>query len=204
MLNVLPSMRLMALVLAAIAGATPTYAQATFSSANSSATGPAASSGQDGTLNLPVSLDKIKMALEQAPAVPLLKLDDKPIFRIQVQEKNKIKIEDLIASMDFKSGPVVGGGVYAYEQNRLVHPPVDNPVRQPYSAFSQSELLTIVIENLAAKYLGGKALNAVTSAQRAAAEQAARQEVQEAIAEYCAEQPHGGVGIQLCAQVSVR
>jgi hypothetical protein len=72
-------------------------------------------------------------------------------------------------------------------------------MRQPYAAFSQSELLTIVIENLVGKYLGDKAMNAVTSAQRSAAEQAARHEVQIAVADYCAAQPNRGAGIYLCS-----
>jgi hypothetical protein len=158
-----------------------------------------ATSSQDSAPSLPVDLDKIKGALAQEPVEPLRGLNNVANFKVEIRERSKITLEDLIAAMDFDTGPVVGGGVYAYEQNRLAFPSVDNPLRQPYAAFSQSELLTIVIENLAAKYLGGKALNAVTSAQRSAAEQAARHEVQVSIAEYCAAQPNGGAGVQLCS-----
>jgi hypothetical protein len=143
------------------------------------------SSAQDAPPDLPVSLDKIKDALTLPPSLlPLRGLNDKPTFKIVVREKQQIKIDDLLASMDFKSGPAVPGGLYGYEQNRLAFPAVDNPLRQPYAAFSQSELLTIVIENLAAKYLGGRALSAVTGAERARAEQAARDEVQRALADF--------------------
>ncbi len=90
--------------------------------------------------------------------------------------------------MDFNGGPAVAGGVYAYEVNKQTFPAVDNPSRQPYGAFNQPELLTIVVENLAVKYLGGRALNAVSSAERARAEQAARDQVQQAIADYWAAQ----------------
>ena len=83
------------------------------------------------------------------------------------------------------SRPVPAGGVYMAEQNRIMFPPVDNPLRQPYGAFSQSELLTILIENLVGKYLGGKALNAVSKRSATSAEAAARDEVRSAIAQYC-------------------
>ena len=186
--DVLTPMRLIALLLVATSGAVPLLAQQSQTSANQSATPPVASTAQDETATLPVSIDKIRGALSQAPAVPLIRLDDKPHFKIEVTEKQKIRIEDLISTMDFKSGPAVPGGVYAYEQNRLAHPPVDNPLQQPYAAFSQPELLTIVIENLVGKYLGGRALNAVSAAERAQAEQAARDEVQRALADFWAAQ----------------
>ena len=179
---------MMALLCAALATAGPAHAQASQSSTNSSPPAPAPSSPQDGSLNLPVSLDKIKVALTEAPATPFITLADKPHFTLEVRARQKIRMEDLIATMDFKSGPAVPGGLYGFEQNRLVNPTVDNPLRQPYAAFSQSELLAIVIENLAAKYLGGRALNAVTSAERARAEQAARDEVQRALADFWASQ----------------
>jgi hypothetical protein len=168
------------------------------SSANAADQPPAATSTQDKTPPLPVSLDKIKGALSKEPAEPLRGLNDQAHFKVEITERQKISIEDLIAAMDFRSGPAVAGGLYAYEQNRLAFPAVDNPLRQPYAAFSQAELLTIVIQNLALKYLGGRALNAVTNAQRFSAEQAARHEVQLAVAAYCAAQPNGGAGIQLC------
>ena len=73
-------------------------------------------------------------------------------------------------------------------------PSVDNPLRQPYAAFNQPELLTILIENLVGQYLGGKAISAISAAERAHAEAAARGEVRQAVAEYCGAQPNAGVG----------
>jgi hypothetical protein len=180
-------MRLIALVFAASVASLPVSAAQSPASATPSVREPTSSSAQDAPLDLPVSLDKIKDALNVPPSLPLRGLNDKPTFKIEVREKQQIKIDDLLASMDFKSGPAVPGGLYGYEQNRLAFPAVDNPLRQPYAAFSQSELLTIVIENLAAKYLGGRALNAVTSAERARAEQSARDEVQRALADFWAQ-----------------
>jgi hypothetical protein len=189
---------------------TPLFAQAQPSANPGGGQSPATSTqdkddaAKDTPPALPVSIDKIKDALAEEPAKPLRGLNETPTFKVNVNERQKISLNDLIAAMDFKSGPVVAGGLYAYEQNRITNPAVDNPLRQPYAAFSQSELLTIVIENLAAKYLGGKALNAVSDAARSTAEQAARHEVQSAISEYCAAKPNGGSGIQLCENAPER
>jgi hypothetical protein len=87
------------------------------------------------------------------------------------------------------------------EQQRIMCPPVDNPLVQPFAAFSQSELLTILIENLVGKYLGGKALNAISKAERARAEAAAREEVRAAVEQYCNAQPNAGAGLAICVSV---
>jgi hypothetical protein len=152
----------------------------------------------DGTdYSLPVSIEKIKEALQQPPSpFSLRTLDERPTFRVQIQER--MKIEELLASLNFKTSPAPGGGLYGYEQQRQMFPAVDNPLRQPYAAFSQGELLTILIENLAMKYLGGRAMNAISNAERARAQAAAKEEVREAVAQYCAAQPRQGAGIQIC------
>jgi hypothetical protein len=162
-----------------------------------------ASAATDGQLNLPVSLDHIKEALEQPPpAQPLRGLNEVAQFRVEITEKQKIRLEDLINSLDFKTGPVPPGGLYGYEQQRQVFPPVDNPLRQPYAAFNQPELVTVLVENLVGYYLAGKAGSAISSEERARAEAAARQEVVRAITEYCARQPNSGAGIAICANPS--
>ena len=147
--------------------------------------------------NLPVSLEHIRKALEQQPAQPLLKLPDQPTFKIQVQERNRL--QDLLATLDFKGGPTPAGGLYAAEMQRVMFPSVSNPLVQPYAAFSQPELLTIILENLAGKYLIGKAFNAISAADRDRAEAAAREEVRQTIAQYCAGQPNNGAGIKICS-----
>jgi hypothetical protein len=159
---------------------------------------------QDANLDLPVSLDKIKSALEETPTMPRLRgLDEVPTFKVEIHESTRpFSLEDeLIKRLapGFKAGPVPAGGVYAYELNRVTNNPTTNPLTQPYAAFSQPELLTVLIENLAGKYLAGKAIGAITSAERAHAETQARDEVQHAVAEYCAAQPSGGRGIEICA-----
>src|SRR6185295_8045442 len=137
----------------------------------------APSSPQDAAQpNLPVSLDRIRKALEQ-PAQPALKIPDNPTFSIQIQERNRL--QDLLSTLDFKGGPVPAGGLYAAEMQRVMFPAVSNPLRQPYAAFSQPELLTILIENLVGKYLIGKAFGAINGAERERAEAAARDEVRQ-------------------------
>lgn len=148
-------------------------------------------------LNLPVSIDRIKQALQQPPsAFSLRALDERPTFRVQIRER--MRIEELLATLNFKTGPAPGGGLYGFEQQRQMFPAADNPLRQPYAAFNQGELLTILIENLAMKYLGGRAMNAITNAERTRAQAAAKEEVREAVAQYCAAQPRQGAGIQIC------
>jgi len=190
--GVLTVMRLSLLLFAAILAAAPAAAQTTVSSSPDEQP----SAAQD--YNLPVSLDKIRGKLDEPAAVTLRGLNEIPTFKVEVQEKQKL--EDLVAAIfkDVKKVPVPAGGIYMQEMQRQWWPSVDNPLMQPYAAFNQGQLLTILTENLVGKYLAGRAVNAVTSAERAYAENAAREDVRQAIAEYCAAQPSQGAGIQIC------
>jgi hypothetical protein len=200
-------MRLPSLLFTAILVATPAPAQ----QGQPSASQDASSVGQDNhdtkhdkdakdrELNLPVSLDKIREGLRQTPALSLRTLDERPIFRVQILERQKI--EELLATLNFKAGPVPAGGVYMYEQQRQMFNPVDRPLMQPYSAFGPGQLLTILIENLVGKYLGGKIGGAVSAAERKRAEAAAREEVNAAVAHYCNAQPNAGAGLQICSSI---
>lgn len=201
-------MRLIALLFTATLAASPAMAQPA-SSPPVSPAGEPASATQDTksttkpqtddktpALNLPVSLDNIREGLERAPALSLRTLDERPTFRLQILERQKI--EELLATLNFKAGPTPAGGVYMYEQQRQMFNPVDRPLMQPYAAFSTGELLTILIENLVGKYLGGKAIESVSKMERARAEANAREEVRAAVAQYCNAQPNLGVGIQIC------
>jgi hypothetical protein len=197
-------MRLLGLLFTAILVAAPVRAQqpppsTPPDSPSAVADATTAKGAKDGDSNLPVSLDKIREALQQPPALSLRSLDERPIFRVQIRERQKL--EELLASMDFKAGPTPAGGVYMFEQQRLMFNPVDHPLMQPYAAFSGSELLTILVENLVGKYLGGKLVNAVSKAERARAEALAREEVGAAVSEYCNAQPNAGEGLQICANL---
>lgn len=147
---------------------------------------------------LPVSLEKIKSALEQpTPLTSITTQEAKPTFKVQIQERQKIR--DLLNSLDFKTTRAPAGGLYMAEMQRQWWPAVDNPSAQPLAAFSQGELVTILAETLAGTYFGKRALGSVSSAERAHALASAREEVRQAIAEYCAGQPSGGAGIQICS-----
>src|SRR5438094_471861 len=148
-------MRLVALLVTAIVTAAPVHAQQTPPSTPANATSPAKDTGaaDDQTSKLPVSLDKIRQALEQPPAEPLRGLDERPLFRVEIRERQRI--EDLLQSLKFDSGPAIPGGLYGYEQQRIMFPSVDNPLAQPWSAFSQPELARVaaysIIETLISK-----------------------------------------------------
>src|SRR5262245_29910722 len=149
--------------------------------------------------NLPVSLEKIKEALQQSPGVPMLKIDERPTFRVQIRERQKI--EELLSTLKFKPEPTPAGGIYMQEQNRIMFNPVDHPTMQPLGAFNQGELLTILIENLIGHYLGGKASDAISKAERAHAEAQAREDVRLAVTDYCNAQPNAGAGLQICSSL---
>ena len=194
-------MRLLALLFTATLTASPAGAQETRVSSSPEAASPVQDGAKDQATKeqgpgLPVSVAKIREALETTSLLSLRTVDERPTFRIQIQERQRL--DELLATLNFKTGPVPAGGLYMAEQNRIMFPSVDNPLRQPLAAFNQPELLTILIENLIGKYLGGKAMNAISKSERASAEAAARDEVRTAVAQYCGVQPHNGAGIQIC------
>ncbi len=174
-------MRLFTLLVAAIFIASPALAQ----QVQPSSCAAGLSAPKDTCeVNLPVSLDKIREALAEAPAERLKGLDVKPHFRVQIQERQKF--EALLETLKFNSGPAIPGGLYGYDQQQRLFPKVDNPLVQPYAAFSQGELLQVMITTLVEKYLAGRLVGAVTSAERARAEEEARKEVARALDEFWA------------------
>lgn len=172
-------MRLYLLAVAALLAASTVAAQTGESSVTPSAT----SASQDGVggLNLPVSLDHIREGLARPPA--LRGLDRQPDFSVTIEEEQRL--EELFRAIEYKMGPPPPGGLYAYEQQRLLFNKTDNPLVQPYAAFSGGQLITLAIENLVGRYVAGR----LTGAERAKTERAAREEVSRAIAEFCAKQP---------------
>jgi hypothetical protein len=198
-------MRLTGLLVTAFLMAAPAMGGQAPSSPPAEKPSPEADAKSTPAPDLPVSLDRIREGLEKpAASGQLLKSLDKqpqPDFRVEVREKRKL--DELIAGLDFKSGPTPAGGIYAFEQQRMLVPSVDNPLAQPYAAFNQGQLLTILVENLVGKYLVGQSLAAISKAQRENAEATARREVEEAIAEYCAGKPNNGVGITLCIPATI-
>jgi len=159
----------------------------------------ASSSAEGAELELPVSLPRIRKRLSQ-PAPLQQSLLKRPTFKVEVEERRHI--QDLLATLDFKSksGPAPAGGLYAYETQRVMLSSLSSPMMQPYAAFSGGELLTLAFEALLGKYLGWRALSAITAADRARAENAARAEVARAVLNYCAGLPDKGAGVRICTE----
>jgi len=135
--------------------------------------------------SVPVSLDRIREALAQAPPADSLKgLNEQPTFRLQVQERQKIN--QLMDSIRFDGGggPEVFGGRSNYEMQRLLFPPVDNPLVQPYAAFNTGQILTLAAEALVAKLATEKMSKVFGGMLRAQAEREAREEVARSLAEF--------------------
>jgi len=143
---------------------------------------------QDAPLDLPVSLDKIKEELSQPlPAEPLkglrLTTPDTPTFRVNVTEQQKF--EELLSKMTPEpTGPVVGGGVYAYEQQERFFPRINNPLAQPYAGFTGGQMATLAVEALIENYVAAKMPQVVGTALREQAEREARDEVARAMKSY--------------------
>jgi hypothetical protein len=148
-------------------------------------------------LQLPVSLDKIRDQLARPPVEALKGLDDTATFRVVIQEHQKF--QDLISSLRFETGgPAVPGGRDMYEQQQRLFPSVSNPRAQPYAAYTQGELLQVLITSMIERYFAGRVVSSITDAERANAEARARAEASRSIADYCVAQPGGGAGIKIC------
>ncbi len=142
-------------------------------------------SGNAEPLNLPVSLDKIREALSQRAPELLKGLTPAPVdsatFRVNITEQQKF--EELLSTLKFEApGPQVAGGVDAYDQYRRLFPPIDNPLVQPYAAFSTAQVITLGAEALIEKYVAEKMAHVVGTALREQAERDAREEVARALA----------------------
>lgn len=189
-------MRLIALLVTATLWTSQSFAQ----QARPSAPAENPSSAQDETatgsrdqgpkaLTVPVSLDKIREALAQPPpAEPLKGLTDTPTFRIEIEERQRF--DALMEKIRFdKGGPIVAGGRDAYDQQQRLFPRIDNPRVQPYAAFSTSEVMTLTVEALVAKFVEQKMGHIFGDLLHAQAEREAREEVARALAGFWASQP---------------
>lgn len=149
--------------------------------------------------DLPVSLERIREGLATgSPKLSLSALEKPPDFKVEVQERRAL--EEILSSLDFKTGPAPAGGIYGYEQQRQLFNPVDRPLAQPYAAFSAGEAITIAIENLIGKYLAGRLAETTSNAERAKAETAARRDVAGAIEKYCAADAERAKRLSICTR----
>ena len=61
----------------------------------------------------PVSLDRIRKALDRPPLFPVQAPIDQPLFRVDVQQRNRL--QDILSTLDFSSDRRPAGGLYAAE-----------------------------------------------------------------------------------------
>ena len=116
---------------------------------------------------LPVSLGRIREMVAQ-PVGLRVALPERPVdFRVDVRERQPMALLD---TLDFGSGPVPPGGLYAFEQRQRAG---QEWLGQP---LAQTDLLATSHSIRAA----------VGKVRRARAEHAAREEVQRALTEFCA------------------
>jgi hypothetical protein len=130
----------------------------------------------DDPADLPVSLDRIRKKLSQPPAI---KMDSqRAVFRVEVIGR-KLSIEDILGP-DYLKGPmpVPAGGMTHQEFLNLVTP----KDVQGYAAFSNGEAMTVAAESFAVWALQ-KAIHKYQEAKEERARDAARKEVQDALAE---------------------
>jgi hypothetical protein len=131
-------------------------------------------------LDLPVSLERIREGLASEKPSILDALDRQPNFRVEVEEKRP-NFAEMFPPGSFDGGPVPPGGLYAYEQQRMLFPN-STPALFSFDALPVFRQL----------------VNAISEARRARAAAAAREEVERAMAEFCAAQPNRGEGVVGC------
>jgi hypothetical protein len=133
-------------------------------------------------LTLPVSLERIREGLASARPSLLDTLNLEATFRVEVKERRPNFVE-MFPPGSFDGGPVPPGGLYAYEQQRMLF---------PNSTPALFTFDTLPVFRAVA--------NAIGDARRARAAAAARAEVERAMAEFCAAQPNGGEGVAGCGK----
>jgi hypothetical protein len=138
----------------------------------------AAQDTQPGPDAPPVSLDRIREQLSRPPPKLLQSLEIEPDFTVTVEEEQPRFVE-MFSPEDFRGGPTVPGGSFALDMQRVMG----------LRSYGGLNLLAI----------GDSIVGAISRVRRRRAEEAARLEVQRAMAEFCAAQPDGGLGVHGCA-----
>ena len=124
---------------------------------------------------LPIDIDKIQQALSRPPAI---KLDTRrSVFRIEIFGR-KPTIEDILGP-DYRKGPAPAGGMSHQEFLDMVTP----KDVQGYAAFSNKQAITVAATSVALKWALQKAIQKYNDAQEERGREAAKKEVEEALAE---------------------
>ena len=144
-------------------------------SADSAVTAPQAQTSVEPVPELPVSLDRIQRALSRPPAIRLK--GERVVFRVEILGR-KPTIEDILGP-DYLKGPVPSGGMTHQEFLNMVTP----KDYQGYAAFSNREGMAVAATSFALQWALQKAIHKFQTAKQDREREAARKEVQEALAE---------------------
>ncbi|HEX6974154.1 MAG TPA: hypothetical protein VF147_07125 [Vicinamibacterales bacterium] len=125
---------------------------------------------------LGVSLDRIKNALAEPPKVTFR--TERPVFRLEVFGK-KPTIEDILGP-DYLKGPTPAGPTMTHQEFLDMVTPKDV---QGYAAFSNKEGLVVAATSIALQWAVQKAIHKFETALNEREREAARKEVQDALAE---------------------
>jgi hypothetical protein len=142
------------------------------------ASSPAASQPASAAVNpdrLPIDIAKIQRALAKPPAIRLE--TQRTVFRIEIFGR-KPTIEDILGP-DFLRGPTPAGGMTHQEFLNIVTP----KDVQGYAPFSNKEGITVAATSLALQWALQKAIQKYNDAKEDRAREAAKREVEEALAE---------------------
>jgi hypothetical protein len=133
-------------------------------------TSPAASES-----DLPVSVERVQRALSRQPAIKLK--GDQTVFRVEVLGK-KWTIEEILGP-DYLKGPVPRSGMTHQEFLDMVTP----KDYQGYAAFSNGEGAVVAVTSLLQKWALQKAVHKFETAKEGREREAARKEVEMALAD---------------------
>jgi hypothetical protein len=132
--------------------------------------------GEDAShADLPVSVERVQRALSHPPAIDINA--ERPVFRVEVLGR-KVTIEDILGP-DYLKGPVPGAGMTHQEFLDMVTP----KDYQGYAPYTNREGMTIAATSFALKWALQKAIHKYETAHQDREREAARKEVQDALAE---------------------
>jgi hypothetical protein len=140
---------------------------------------PAVNGGDPPRVNpdrLPIDIDKIQRAVTRPPAIRLE--TTRSVFRVEIFGR-KPTIEDILGK-DFLRGPVPAGSGMTHQEFLNMVTPRDV---QGYAAFSNKEGLAVAATTVVLQWAVQKAIQKYQDAKEDRAREAARREVEEALAE---------------------
>jgi hypothetical protein len=131
-----------------------------------------------GSGDLPVSIDRIIEALAHDPTLDLT--TKPPMFRLEIVEKKPPSILDFFTTEELKGGPTPQVGAYHQEFLNLTTP----RQAQPYGAFSNGELAQALTTSFLSAIFVPRVISAIREAIARGDQEAAREHVRAAIAEW--------------------